>query len=116
MSTVHSESWSPPVDVYETTDRYVVTAEVPGLTRADVELAIEETRLTIRGRRLETGPTHGAPRHYHQMERGYGAFIRTFDFPERIDASRVSATLNDGVLTVVIPKDAPPPARRIEVS
>jgi HSP20 family protein len=115
LAAVRPDSWSPPVDVYETADRYVITAELPGLTRDDVELAVEDTRLTIRGRRADAGPGPGDARHYHQMERGYGGFARTFDFPDRIDAPRVSATLNDGVLTVVIPKEAQPPARRIEV-
>jgi HSP20 family molecular chaperone IbpA len=53
--------------------------------------------------------------HYHQVERGHGAFARSFDFAEKIDAVGVSATLADGVLTVTLPKQAPPPARRIEV-
>lgn len=116
LAALRADSWTPPVDVYETADRYVITAELSGLTREDVELAVEETKITIRGRRADAGPGPGDVRHYHQVERGHGAFARTFDFVDRIDAAGVSATLADGVLTVVVPKEAPPPPRRIEVS
>lgn len=115
LAALRPDSWAPPIDVYETPDRYVITAELPGLTREDVDLAVEETRLTIRGRR-DAGMAGTGPRHYHQMERGYGAFARTFDFGQRIEPAGITATLNDGVLTIVLPKEAPPPARRIEVS
>jgi HSP20 family protein len=111
----HQEPWAPPIDVYETPSAYVITVEVPGVPRDQVELAVEDTRLIIRGRRLE--PQEGAvhPVHYHQIERGYGAFVRSFEFAEKVDVERVSADLADGVLTVTLPKLPPPPARRIEV-
>jgi HSP20 family protein len=109
----HSEGWVPPIDVFETGDRYVIAAELPGLDRDQIELAMEDSRLTIHGRRI-AAPA-GADVHYHQMERGHGAFSRTFEFAEKIDAERVTADLRDGVLTVTLPKAAPPPARRIEV-
>jgi HSP20 family protein len=108
------ESWSPPIDVYETERSFVVTAELPGVSRDQVELAVEDSRLTIRGRREAHAATGGAV-HYHQVERGHGAFARTFEFTAPIDADRVTADLNDGVLTISIPKVPPPPARKIEV-
>lgn len=110
------DSWAPAVDVYETADRYVIAAELPGLTLEDVDLAVEETRITIRGRRAEGGLGQADGRQYHQVERGHGAFVRTFDLGNPIDTAGVSATLTDGVLTVTVRKHAPPPARRIEVS
>lgn len=109
------DSWAPPVDVYETADRYVINAELPGLTREDVDLAIEDTRVTIRGRRADGGLGQADARRYHQVERGHGGFARTFDFGNPIDTAGVSATLTDGVLTVIVRKQAPPAARRIEV-
>lgn len=115
LTAHHADSWTPPIDVYETTDRYVVTAELPGLTREEVDLAVEDSRLTIRGRRNDRGDSRSDVTHYHQVERGHGAFARSFDFAEKIDAVGVSATLADGVLTVTLPKQAPAPARRIEV-
>ena len=109
----HGDAWAPPIDVYETPDRYVVAAEVPGLNREEIELAMDDSRLTIRGRRNEAAPSGDV--HYHQVERGHGAFARTFDFAEHIDVERVTADLVDGVLMVTLPKIAPPPTRKIEV-
>jgi HSP20 family protein len=107
-------AWAPPIDVYETADRYVLTAEVPGLLREQIELALEENRLTLRGTR-PAGPPETARRHYHQVERGYGTFTRTFEFADAIAADAIAADLRDGVLTVTLPKMEAPPARRIEV-
>ena len=109
----HGDAWAPPIDVFETADRYVIAAELPGLAREQIELAMEESRLTIRGRRIE--PPASPEVHYHQVERGHGAFARTFEFADKIDVERVTADLSDGVLTVSLPKIAPPPARKIEV-
>jgi HSP20 family protein len=114
MASQTGAAWAPPIDVYETADRYVVTAEVPGIAREQIELAIEENRLTIRGSRPSAG-VDGGRRRYHQVERGHGTFSRTFEFPESIASGDISADLRDGVLTVTLPKAAPPPARRIEV-
>ncbi len=107
-------AWAPPIDVYETADRYVLTAEVPGVLRDDIELAVVENRLTVRGSR-PAAVTAGDRRDYHQVERGHGGFSRTFEFPDAFAADRISADLRDGILTVTLPKIAPPPARRIEV-
>ena len=115
LASHHPESWRPAIDVYETPDSYVVTAEVPGLTREDVELAVEDTRVTIRGHRVDRRVSNRSAVHFHQVERGHGAFARTLEFAERIDSDQVSADLADGVLSVTLPKVPPPPARRIEV-
>ena len=109
------DPWSPPIDVYETGDTYVITAEVPGLTREDVELALEEMRLTISGRRPDHPASSAGTVRFHQVERGRGPFARTFEFAERIDSSRVNADLSDGVLTITLPKLPERPARKIEV-
>ncbi len=107
--------WSPPIDVYETADRYVITAEVPGIEREQLELAVEGSRLTLRGRRPDRAGESGEVVHYHQIERGHGPFSRTFDFAQEVAGESVSADLRDGVLTVVVPKVPSPPLRRIEV-
>jgi HSP20 family protein len=115
LAVHHADSWAPPIDVYETSECYVVTAELPGLTREEVDLALEDTRLTIRARRTNRGQERRDVLHFHQVERGHGAFARSFDFADKIDVAGVEAQLADGVLTIKIPKLAPPPARRIEV-
>jgi HSP20 family protein len=113
MSAHHTDSWTPAIDVYETADRYVIAAELPGLSRESIDLALEDSRLTIRGQRVDR--TSGDVVHFHQVERGHGAFSRTFEFATKIDTEAVSADLADGVLTITLPKAAPPPARKIEV-
>lgn len=115
LSLHHSESWAPAIDVYETATGYVITAEVPGLSRDQIDLQLEDARLTIRGARSDGRATGGDILHYHQVERGHGAFARTFEFAEKIDIERVTAEMADGVLTVSLPKVPPEPARRIEV-
>jgi HSP20 family protein len=115
LSAHHPDSWTPPIDVYETTDRYVIAAELPGLAREHIELALEDTRLTIRGQRIDRTASSGDVMHFHQVERGHGAFARTFEFGSKIDTDAVSADLTNGVLTVTLPKAAIPPARKIEV-
>lgn len=115
LASRHGASWSPSVDVYETGDRYVVTAEVPGLSRDQIDLALEDSRLTIRGQRLGHPATAAEARHYHQVERGHGAFARTFEFAHPIQVDGVTADLNHGVLTITLPKRPAAPVRRIEV-
>ena len=109
------EGWAPSIDVYETADMYVVKAEVPGLTRDHIDLALEDKRLTIRGQRPDRPATSTGPIRFHQVERGRGPFSRTFEFGERIAAEGVAADLKNGVLTVTLPKRAESPARKIEV-
>ncbi len=107
-------AWAPAIDVYETAGAYVVTAEVPGISRDAIELAFEEARLTIRGERTDRRVnTQGV--HFHQIERSHGSFSRTFEFGDRIDIERVTADMKDGVLTVTLPKAPPAPPRRIDV-
>ena len=107
-------AWTPPIDVYETSDRYVLSAELPGLVRDQIELAVEDNRLTIRGARPASIPDAG-DRRYHQVERGYGSFSRTFEFSDAIASDRITADLHDGLLTVTLPKIPPAAARHIEV-
>ena len=115
LSTHHADAWTPPIDVYETDDRYVVAAELPGLAREHIELALETSRLTIRGRRPDRTSDAAEVLHFHQVERGHGQFARSFEFAAEIDVERVSADLVNGVLTVILPKSPAAPLRRIEV-
>jgi HSP20 family protein len=114
LASHHLEAWAPAIDVYETEASFVVTAEVPGIGREQVDLAFEDTRLTIRGHRSDRGAA-GDVLHFHQVERGYGSFARTFEFADKIDVGHVTADLADGVLTVTLPKVPPLPARKIQV-
>src|SRR3954467_1544221 len=113
--------WTPPVDLYETASEFVLTAELPGLSREQIEIHAEESRVTIRGGRAEAADDDrvrgaGPCEQYHRVERGHGRFSRAFQLPEPIEVDNVSADLKDGVLTVTIPKANGQGTRRINVS
>ena len=105
--------WAPSVDLHETDSQYVVIAEVPGLTREDIQIHVQDGRLTLSGARRERAmPCE----QYHRIERGHGAFSRTFHLPLPITEGGILADLKEGVLTVVVPKASDPTPRRIRVS
>ena len=108
--------WTPPVDLYETAEDYVLTAELPGLTRDQIDIHAEERRVVIRGAR-GADPGRSIPcEQYHRVERGHGRFSRAFSLPEIIDVDGITADLKDGILTVTIPKAPDRGARRIDVT
>ena len=113
LAAQHGTAWAPPIDVYETEDRYVVTAEVPGVSRDAIDVAVHDNRLTLRGTRAGEATAQDT-QHFHQVERGHGTFQRTFQFADPVRTEDISADLKDGVLTITLPKAAIPP-RRIEV-
>ncbi len=106
--------WAPPIDVSETADRYVITAELPGISQEDIQIHINDGRLTLSGERRErVGPCE----QYHRVERGHGGFSRTFQLPVPVDADAVTADLHDGVLTVTCPKvPQDPSVKRIRIT
>ena len=108
--------WTPPVDLYETAAEFVLIAELPGLTRDQIEVHAEEDRILIRGERRGGAGREIPCEQYHRVERGHGRFARAFALPEAIDVERVSADLKDGVLTVTMPKAADRGVRTIKVS
>ena len=105
--------WTPPVDLHETADAYVVTAEIPGLSREDLDIQFQDTRLTLSGVRRERRSDSDQ---FHRIERGHGSFSRTFQLPMAVDADRITADLHDGVLTVTCPKSADAAGRRIAIT
>jgi len=108
--------WTPSVDLYETPGEFVLTAELPGLTRDEIDIHAEDYRIVIRGARAP-GPGREIPcEQYHRVERGHGQFSRAFALPEPIEVESVSADLKDGVLTVIVPKAVGRPTRRVSVS
>lgn len=104
--------WTPAVDLYETVDRYVVSAELPGLSREAISIELHGNTLLIRGER-RAADVCGA--RFHRLERGHGAFVRSFTLPQPAGAETITAEYGDGVLTVVVPK-AKPEQHRVEVS
>jgi len=108
--------WTPPVDLYENATEYVLTAELPGLARDQIEIHAEDSRIVIRGARGADPGRDVSCEQYHCVERGHGRFSRAFSLPEPIAIDEITADLKDGVLTVTIPKSRDRGTRRIDVS
>jgi HSP20 family protein len=97
-------AWTPSADVRETDRELIVTVEVPGLDRDDLDLSITPQGLTIRGEKREEAETRR--KGYEFVERRYGSFVRTVPLPPGLDLDRAEARVKRGVLTVKIPKTA----------
>ncbi len=106
-------TWVPPVDVQETEDAYILTAELPGLSKDDVSITLEENLLTLSGER--TFQEKEERENFHRVERAYGSFSRSFSLPSQVDASKVDATVKDGLLKVEIAKAEQAKPRKIEI-
>jgi HSP20 family protein len=102
----------PATNVYETKEAFVVKAEVPGLAENDVSVSVEDDALVIRGERKSKVPEGYK---VHLRERASVAFTRKFPLPARVDVDGVTAALNDGVLTIALPKAKEALPRQIAV-
>jgi HSP20 family protein len=113
-STATATGWTPPVDIQEENDRFVIYADVPGVDGKDLEITLEESVLSLAGKRHfgNSDSTAGS----HRAERRQGEFVRRFRLPESAEADGLEAECRDGVLTIYIPKKRRPEPRRIEVS
>ena len=101
-------------DVKDTPTAFVFKADVPGMKEKDLDVQINGNRLTIRGQREAE---HREPGHtYYTYERSYGSFARSFTLPDNANAQQCNAELNDGVLTVTIPKKATEQPRTVTVN
>ena len=106
-------AWAPAVDIRETADELVLAAEIPGLTKKDVEITVEDHTLTLSGeRKLEKDVEK---ENYHRIERAYGRFSRVFTLPANVRTDQVKAEVKDGVLLIHLPKAEEAKPRRIEI-
>ena len=106
--------WTPAVDIHEEDSCYMLTADIPGVNRQDVEITLEDGVLTVKGeRKSEAEVTEEG---YRRRERIYGTFVRQFNLPDTVDAANISAKAEDGVLKIVIPKQEKPEPKKITVS
>jgi HSP20 family protein len=103
----------PQFEVKETKDEYVLQADLPGVAEKDLEISVTGNVITVAGKREQESRQEGD--RFYAMERMYGQFARSFALPEGADAEKVSAHLNDGVLTVHIPKKPEVQPKRISI-
>jgi HSP20 family protein len=110
-------TWTPAVDIFETeTHDLVLKAELPGMTREDIEVVVENSTLVLKGTKKFNADVKDE--NYRRIERTYGTFHRSFTLPNSVDASKVTADYKNGELTVKLPfrEEAKPRTINVEVA
>jgi HSP20 family protein len=105
--------WPPAVDISERKDAYLVAVELPGVKADEVEITFEDGLLTIQGERHFAHDS--AEEKMHRTERHYGAFRRSITLPSHVEADKIEASTQDGVLQIMVPKAPDVQAKRIQV-
>lgn len=105
--------FSPDIEIKETKDAYVLTADLPGVNKDNLDISVTGNRLTVSGKREEERREEDD--RFFAYERSFGSFSRAFVMPEGADVDRVKAELDSGVLRICVPKKAEMQPKRIEV-
>ena len=109
-------TWAPAVDIYETNDSFVVSADLPGLNKDEIQIDLKDNTLTLKGeKKFEEKVSKD---NYIRVERAYGSFVRSFTLPQNVDPEKIKAKYKEGVLEVTIPKkeEAKPKQIKVELS
>jgi HSP20 family protein len=104
---------APSLDMYEESDEVVVKAEIPGMSKDDIEITLSDSHLTLRGEKKKEEETK--EKDYYRCEREYGSFYRSVELPAAVKSDGVKATLKNGVLEVHLPKSAQSQKKEIHV-
>jgi len=108
-----TRNWVPPVDIHETDNDLIVTADLPGVDPKNVDVRVENNVLTILGERpFEPVDNENV----HRVERMYGGFARSFTLSTPVDADKIQATYKDGVLRISLPKAEQAKPKRIQIA
>lgn len=108
-----ASTWAPAVDIFETENDLVITAEVPGIDEKDIEIKIEDNTLILKGARKFEKETK--EENYHRIERSYGSFYRAFTLPNSIDPEKIQAEHENGVLKITMPKRTELKPRKVKI-
>ena len=114
---MNTGTWVPPVDIYQNGDHeLVIKAELPDMTREDIDITVDNGTLVIKGEKKLSSEVKDEQ--FHRMERRYGAFSRSFSLPQTVDPAKVSAEYRQGVLTVRLPlrEEAKPRSIKVDVA
>jgi HSP20 family protein len=112
-ATFSEFDWNPSVDVAETESEIIVKADVPGVSKDDIDITVDNNQLIISGEK--TQETEEKEKNYYHMERRYGSFRRVFGLPSTADTDNIKAGYDKGVLTVTIPKAEVAKGRKVEI-
>ncbi len=115
QSDTDMPTWYPSMDITEDESRFSITADLPGMTKKDIELSLTDDMLTISGERKSNRKSKD--HQYVRSEVNYGKFTRSFSLPENVKTEDISAEFSNGVLTLTLPKAEPvhPPVKQIEI-
>ena len=94
--------WSPPLEMYEKEDKFIVRAELPGIKKDEIDISMTGDTLTIKGERKATKEVK--EEEYHRCEVCYGSFLRSVTMPGAVDVDKIEATYEDGILEIQVPK------------
>jgi HSP20 family protein len=108
-----ASAWTPTVDVFEDKENLKIVMELPGVSPEDVKLSLENQVLTIQGEKKQVAEE--SSERWHRYERSYGSFERMFTLPSSVDAERIQAKVDNGLLTVTLPKSEKARPRQIEI-
>jgi len=106
--------WNPRVDIMEKETEYLVRAELPGLSKEEVKITLQDKVLTLKGEKKSEVKEEN--KSYHLCERSSGRFMRSFRIPTPVDSTKISASFKDGVLNVSLPKTEEAKPKEIEIS
>ena len=110
-------AWMPAVDIFTTAEHeLVIKAEIPGMSKDDLDITVENFTLTLRGEKKTEQAVKDDQ--FHRVERNYGSFTRSFALPHTVDPNRVEADYKDGVLSIVLPlrEEAKPKQIKVNVA
>lgn len=108
-----SAVWAPQTDLLETDDAFRLRLDVPGMTKEDIDINLQNGTLTVSGERTSEQTDEGEE--YVRVERAFGTFHRTFRLPDAVDQENIEATYEDGVLSINVPKTEESTRRQIEI-
>lgn len=108
------DNFVPSIDISETEDQFLISAELPGMSKDDINISLENGRLAISGERSFETEEQG--KKYHRVETKYGSFERSFQLPDNVDEESISATYENGLLNISIDKSEDKVKKKIEIS
>jgi len=111
---VEERGLMPAVDVFEKDDKFVVKAELPGMKEEDIDVSVAGDMLMIKGEKKTESEVKEA--NYYRCERSYGSFYRSIPLPSTVDADKIEADFEDGILEVSLPKSAEVKPKKVAVS
>jgi len=106
--------WAPALDLYEDKDNLIVTAELPGMKREEIDISVHDGTLTLSGERKYEEKNQAAEP--YRSERFFGRFHRTLALPKQVQTDKAKATYNDGILTITLPKTEEAKPKQIQVN